>query len=117
MSDFDKRYQDERNGPLKKELRDRLRRFRSVATLAEIGKEVNLHGSTISQILNEKHPARVGSQHIPRIVRAIEEGEKTYAKEFGLAASRASEPKDPLRYHVDAIEALGWKVTLERRAS
>jgi hypothetical protein len=124
--DFDEHYQDEKNGPLNKALRDRLRRFRSIFTLAEIGDELDFSGPFISQILNEKHPARVDSKHIGRIVRAVEEAETKYAKKLGLAKPRqhngntpvasASEENNTLDYHLNAIDALGWKIMgLERK--
>lgn len=122
--DFDSRYQDEKNGPLKKDLRDRLRRFRSLFTLAEIGDTLNFSGPFVSQLLNEKNPARVDSKHIERIVRAIEEGEVKHAKKLGLNkpqpqnghAAPASNEKQTLDYHLAAIDALGWKITgLQRK--
>lgn len=122
--DFDSRYQDEKNGPLKKELRDRLRRFRSLFTLAEIGDTLDFSGPFVSQLLNEKNPARVDSKHIERIVRAIEDGEVKHAKKLGLnrpqsqsgPAPLASHERQTLDYHLAAIDALGWKITgLQRK--
>jgi hypothetical protein len=124
--DYDKRYQDERNGPLSKPLRDRLSAFRSFSTLADIGKAIDFSGPFVSQILNEKNPARVDSKHIPRIVRAVEDGEAKFAKRLGLTkpqhqngiAAPAAEEKKSLDYHLNAIDALGWKIMgLERKAS
>jgi hypothetical protein len=120
--DYDEKYQDGKNGPLSKPLRARLSAFRSFSTLAEIGEAVGFSGPFISQILNEKNPARVDSKHIPRIVRAVEEGEAKYAKRLGLAVQNgagtpAPEEKKTLDYHLNAIDALGWKVMgLERKA-
>lgn len=125
---FDERYQDGRNGPLTKALRDRLSRFRSMFTLAELGESIDFSGPFVSQILNEKNPARVDSKHIPRIVRAIEEGEAKYAKKLGLtklmhqngdgaAPAPAADDRKTLDYHLNAIDALGWKIMgLERKA-
>ncbi|MCP3468511.1 hypothetical protein [Bradyrhizobium sp. CCGUVB23] len=122
--DFDSRYQDEKNGPLKKDLRDRLRRFRSLFTLAEIGDTLKFSGPFVSQLLNEKNPARVDSKHIERIVRAIEEGEVKHAKKLGLnkpqhqigSPTPAYDEKQTLDYHLAAIDALGWKITgLQRK--
>jgi hypothetical protein len=126
---FDERYQEGKNGPLTKALRDRLSRFRSMFTLAELGESIDFSGPFVSQILNEKNPARVDSKHIPRIVRAIEEGEAKYAKKLGLtkpshqngngatAPAHAPEEKKTLDYHLNAIDALGWKIMgLERKA-
>lgn len=124
--DYDDRYQDEKNGPLNKALRARLSAFRSFSTLADIGKAVGFSGPFISQILNEKNPARVDSKHLPRIVRAVEDGEAKYAKKLGLikphpqngAGTPAPEEKKTLDYHLNAIDALGWKIMgLERKAS
>jgi hypothetical protein len=81
---YDHRYQDGKNGPLSKPLRDRLSAFRSFSTLAEIGKAVGFSGPFVSQILNEKNPARVDSKHVPRIVRAVEAGESEFAEQLGL---------------------------------
>jgi hypothetical protein len=123
--DYDDRYQDGKNGSLSKSLRNRLSAFRSFSTLAEIGKSIGFSGPFVSQILNEKNPARVDSKHIPRIVRAVEDGEIKYARRLGLtklpqqngAAAPAAEEKKTLDYHLNAIDALGWKIMgLERKA-
>ena len=123
---FDERYQEGKNGPLTKALRDRLSRFRSMFTLAELGEALDFSGPFVSQILNEKNPARVDSKHIQRIVRAIEEGEVKHAKKLGLTtpphqngigAPAPIAEKGTLDYHLNAIDALGWKVMgLERKA-
>ncbi len=124
--DYDGRYQDKKNGSLSKSLRDRLSAFRSFSTLAEIGKAIGFSGPFVSQILNDKNPARVDSRHIPRIVRAVEEGEAKYARQLGLSKAQhqngvarpALEEKKTLDYHLNAIDALGWKIMgLERKAS
>jgi hypothetical protein len=128
--DYDPRYQEAKNGPLSKPLRDRLSAFRSFSTLAEIGKAVGFSGPFVSQILNKKTPGRVDSKHIPRIVRAVEDGEAEYWKELGLAkppqqgaatqngAATAQEEKKTLDYHLNAIDALGWRIMgLERKSS
>ena len=115
--DFDKRYQEGKNGILSKPLRERIRRFRGFMTLAEIGKELSFSGPFISQILNDNSPARVDSKHIPRIVKAIGEAETRYAKklvpieEEPLANDEKSASRQTLDYHLRAIDALGWKVT------
>jgi hypothetical protein len=124
---FDERYQDGKNGPLNKALRDRLARFRSIFTLAEIGEAVGFSGPFVSQILNERHPARVDSKHIERVVRAVEDAETKYAKKLGLtkmpngagipAPVPSPQEKNTLDYHLNAIDALGWKIMgLERKA-
>lgn len=122
--DYDEKYQDGKNGPLSKSLRDRLSAFRSFSTLAEIGKAIGFSGPFVSQILNEKNPARVDSKHISRIVRAVEDGEAKNAKKLGLTkashqnghATPIAEEKKTLDYHLNAIDALGWKIMgLERK--
>lgn len=124
---FDERYQDERNGPLSKSLRDRLSRLRGIFTLAEIGEAIDFSGPFVSQILNEKRPARVDSKHIGRIVRAVEESETKNAKKLGLnkpangtvptAPTPLAKEKMTLDYHLNAIDQLGWKIMgLERKA-
>jgi hypothetical protein len=124
--DYDERYQDGKNGPLSKPLRDRLSAFRSFSTLAEIGKSIGFSGAFVSQILNERSPTRVDSKHISRVVRAVEDGEARYAKRLGLtqplhknsATAPAPEERKTLDYHLNAIDALGWKIMgLERKAS
>ncbi|MCG6206579.1 hypothetical protein LPW26_18175 [Rhodopseudomonas sp. HC1] len=124
---FDERYQDGRNGPLSKSLRDRLSRFRGIFTLAEIGEAIGFSGPFVSQILNEKRPARVDSKHIDRVVRAVEDAEAKHAKKLGLTKPQngadappvAPTPKEKntLDYHLNAIDALGWKIMgLERKS-
>jgi hypothetical protein len=96
--DHDPQYQDKKNGPLSKALRDRLSAFRSFSTLADIGKEIGFSGPFVSQILNEKNPARVDSKHISRIARVVEDNEIKYAKELGLT-------KPPRRSGIEALPA------------
>ena len=79
-------------------------------------------GAFVSQILNEKNPARVDSKHIERIVRAVIEGETKYHKRLGIKppeqnGGAAPQEKKTLDYHLNAIDALGWKIMgLERKA-
>src|SRR5438270_11232325 len=119
---YDAHSQDGKNGPLSKALRDRLSRFRGFSTLAEIGKSIGFSGAFVSQILNEKNPARVDSKHIERIVRAVIEGETKYHKRLGIKppeqnGGAAPQEKKTLDYHLNAIDALGWKIMgLERKA-
>jgi hypothetical protein len=113
--DFDPRYQQGKNGPLTKTLRDRIAKFRSLYTLAEIGESLTFSGAFISQILNEKTPARVDSKHIPRIVRALEEAEAKDGKKLGLdgdvsSTRAAAKEENSLDYHLRAIDKLGWKI-------
>ncbi len=121
---FDERYQIGKNGPLAKGLRDRLTRLRSLFTLKEIGEIVGFSGPFVSQILHEQHPARVDGKHIERIVRAIEEVEGKNAKKLGLIKPQNStsdvqvivKEEKTLDYHLNAIDALGWKIMgLERK--
>jgi hypothetical protein len=127
---FDERFQDGRNGPLSEALRERLTRFRSMFTLAEIGEEIGFSGAFVSQILNEKHPARVDSKHIDRIVRAVEEAEAKHAKKLGISKQHSGaamssssavptgQAKNTLDYHLNAIDSLGWKIMgLERKSA
>jgi hypothetical protein len=113
--EYDKRYQEQKNGPLTKDLRDRITKFRSFYTLAEIGETLEFSGPFVSQLLNEKTPARVDSKHIPRIVKALEEAEARDAKKLGLdegTIPSASTPKheNTSDYHLRAIDKLGWKI-------
>jgi hypothetical protein len=114
--DFDARYQEAKNGCLTRDLRERIKRFRSFLTLADIGKELSFSGPFISQILNEKTPARVDSKHIPRIVNAVNDMEGRYAKKLvpseaeRVTNGHASVSVGTLDYHLRAIDALGWKI-------
>lgn len=116
---FDPRFQEEKNGPLSKGLRDRISAFRSHFTLAEIGKELGFSGPFVSQILREPNPQRVDSKHIPRILKALEDGERRNAKLMGLNVSPSKAPtpitpaptQNSLDYHLAAIDSLGWTIT------
>lgn len=115
MSNFDPQYQNEKNGPLSKPLRDRISKFRSLYTLAEIGEAFSFSGAFVSQLLNEKTPARVDSKHIPRIVKALKEAEARDGKRLGLdtgaAETKNTGNENTLDFHLRAIDALGWKIT------
>lgn len=75
--DYDDRYQDGKNGPLKKDIRDRIAIFRTRgSTLADIGEALGFSGPFVSQLLNEKRPGRVRTIHIPRIIKALEKAER-----------------------------------------
>lgn len=75
--DYDDRYQDGRNGPLKREVRKRITALRTRgSTLADIGKHLGLSGSFVGQLLNEVRPGRVRSIHVPRIIAALEAAER-----------------------------------------
>src|SRR6266571_1041123 len=109
--EYDRRFQDGKNGPLKKELRDRINRFRTLGyTLAEIGKAIGFSGPFVSQLLNSTTPGRVRSIHIPRIIKALEKAEKDEDKKAvpgqKVADSVAGIPMS-LEEHIRAIDALG----------
>lgn len=114
---FNALYQTEQNGPLTKELRDRISAFRPHFTLKEIGDALGFSGPWVSQILNEKTPARVDSKHIPRVLKALADAEEEHASLLGV--KRAVKPdglvpsqaKQGLDYHLAAIDALGWQIT------
>jgi hypothetical protein len=115
---YDPIYQDGYNGPLSKHLRDRLTAIRSEGvTLAEIGDTLKFSGPFVSQLLNPKHPARIQSIHIPRIVRELEAAEKRYkiaaprtpAKAIKQRANISSRDLAGL---VRAINAQGFEVAL-----
>jgi hypothetical protein len=116
--EFDPRYQDGKNGALRKGVRDRLTALREHGlTLADVGKLLDLSGPFVSQLLNEKTPGRVRSTHIPRIIKAIEAAEQSYPA-INPVARPAVEPTiekstgDTLAYHMRAIDALGFNVTV-----
>lgn len=77
MEGYDPRYQVSLNGPLTKETRDRLQRFRTEqgSTLKDIGDALGFSGPFISTLLNAKSPASIRTKHIPKMVRAIEDAE------------------------------------------
>jgi hypothetical protein len=115
---FDRRYQDQRDGSLKPEVRDRLNALRATGlTLAELGKMLGFSGPFISQMLNQTTPAHVRSIHVPRMIRALEEAEQKYMTSAAQQAA-SSEPKGggstkmSLEDHIRAIDALGFVVTV-----
>lgn len=117
---YDPRFQESFNGPLTKHLRDRISAFREGYTLAEIGSALGFSGPFVSQLLNPKHPARVQSKHMARIIKVVRESEKRdriIVKELPesdslpMKAERLIKPS-PLKEHVDAINQLGYAVTL-----
>ena len=113
--EFDPRYQEGRNGPLSKDLRARIIKFRSLYTLAEIGAALGFSGPFVSQLLNEKTPGRVDSKHLPRIVKAVEEAEAKDGKRLGLETREIAAGAGPvetgtLDFHLRAIDKLGWKI-------
>lgn len=78
--EYYERYQDGKNGPLKKEIRDRIAVFRTRrSTLADIGKALGFSGSFVGQLLNETKPGSVRSIHVPRIIEALEAAERKWA--------------------------------------
>ena len=121
METFDPRYQESYNGPLSADLRKRLQRFRDEngATLADIGKELGFSGAFISTLLHSKHPANIRTMHISKIVSRVEhaEAELGWLKAAPTQEKAASAQKAlTLDQHVDAIEAMGYSVTLTRKA-
>ena len=114
-TDFDPRYQERKDGPLTQELRSRIGKFRELgSTLAEIGDEIGFSGAFVSQLLNDKHPARVRTIHVPRIIRKLEEAEQSAGiapKEQGTASPRLS-----LEDLIKAITAKGFEVTVRARS-
>lgn len=77
MEGYDPRYQTTPNGPLTKELRDRLQKFRTEqgSTLKDIGDRLGFSGPFISTLLNAKSPASIRTKHLPKMVQAIEHAE------------------------------------------
>lgn len=114
--DYDPRYQDGPNGPLKKEVRDRLNAFRPEFTLAEIGEAIGFSGAFASQILSSKTPGRVRSLHVPRIIKALEKAEAerqmTPPSRPVASAPSAGPTQLSLEDHIRAIDALGFTVTV-----
>jgi predicted nucleotide-binding protein len=89
--DYDDRYQDGKNGPLKKEIRDRIAVFRTRgSTLADIGEALGFSGPFVSQLLNERRPGRVRSIHVPRIIKALEVAEREEVDKSGPKRSSES---------------------------
>lgn len=120
METFDPRYQQSFNGPLSTDLSKRLQRFRDEngATLADIGKELGFSGAFISTLLHPKHPANIRTMHISKVVSRVEhaENELGWLKADRPQEKGASSPKAlTLDQHVDAIEAMGYSVTLTRK--
>ena len=115
--DFDPRYQESKNGPLTKDIRDRISAFRTLgSTLAEIGNALGLSGPFVSQLLNDKTPARIATKHIPRIIKVLEEREQKYMKKPTAPREEKSGntglPGMSLEDHLRAIKALGYGVTI-----
>lgn len=121
MSNFDPRYQTEKDGPLTQKLRDRLQKFRqNGSTLADIGTRLGFSGAFISQLLNEKKPARIRSIHIPGLVQAVEHAEieeGIVTKPGNALLSVVNDAsKLPLEDLIRAISAKGFDVTVTPRA-
>jgi predicted nucleotide-binding protein len=91
--DYDEHYQDGKNGPLKKEIRDRISAFRTRgSTLADIGAAIGFSGPFVSQLLNEKRPGRVRSIHVARIIKALEKAEREHLQETSAETRVAATP-------------------------
>ena len=116
--DYDRRYQDSKDGALKKDLRDRISRFRTLGfTLAEIAEAIGFSGPFVSQLLNEKSPARVRSIHIPKILKALEEAEREEEQKAVPGQKPIAPAVDApmsLQDHMNAIYALGYSVTVSK---
>lgn len=115
-------YQDGKDGPLNAATRARLNKFRELGcTLKEIGDAFKMSGPFVSQMLNEKSPARVRSIHVPRIVEAIEKGERDWkikppANTSSHQPSKSGNATLTLEDHIRAIDALGFTVTVTPKA-
>ncbi len=118
MTNFDPRYQLSKDGPLSKDVRVRLKKFREKGyTLAQIGTRLGFSGAFISQLLNDSTPARIRSIHVPGLVQAIEHAEIEEGLVKGPrpgksqpATSDASQL--PLEELIRAISAKGFDVTV-----
>jgi transcriptional regulator with XRE-family HTH domain len=113
---FDERYQVSKDGPLTRPVRDRLQRFREVGfTLREIGDRLGFSGAFVSQLLNEKNPARVRSVHIPAMIQAIEHAEIENGLRTGKNKGKSVDAPDRLTLEelIRAIAAKGFEVTIK----
>jgi transcriptional regulator with XRE-family HTH domain len=115
MEGFDSRYQEHMNGPLTKDLRDRLQRFRNEqgSTLKDIGDRLGFSGAFISTLLNPKSPAHIRTKHIPKMVLAIEHAEI----ESGWRKPGLGKPVSDLSLEelIKAISSKGFDVTIKPR--
>ena len=119
MKQFDPRYQEEKDGPLNQSVRDRIQKFRQRgSTLADIAKALEFSGPFVSQLLNEKRPARVRSIHIPRIIKALEEAESEHGREARAASGEAVQSAEGLSLEdlINAIDARGFDVSVRPKA-
>jgi hypothetical protein len=116
MNNFDSRHQEHRDGPLTKSVRARIQKFREMgSTLADIGQALGFSGPFVSQLLNEKRPARVRSVHLPRIMRALEEAEIEHGLRPGKVDKEPDEaPENDLSLEelIRRIDAKGFQVTI-----
>jgi transcriptional regulator with XRE-family HTH domain len=113
---FDARYQVSNNGPLTKDVRDRLDKFRQIGfTLKDIGDRLGFSGPFISQLLNSKSPGRVRTIHIPKIIQAIEhaEIENGIAPNIAAPKNKTAISEMSLEALMHAIEAKGFEVTVK----
>jgi hypothetical protein len=118
MGSFDPRFQEYYNGPLTKEFRARLQRFRddNNATLQDIGNELGFSGAFVSTLLNASKPASIRTKHMARIVQTVEDAEIELGWRKPIEAKEKPENLSmSLDDHVDAIEAMGYSVTLTRK--
>lgn len=118
--DYDRRYQEGKNGRLSKEVRERLNRFRTLGyTLAEIGEAIGFSGPFVSQLLNPKAPGRIRSIHIPKIIEALDRAERA-EEEKAVPGQNIARPMGSstmsLEDHIRAIDALGFSVTVSPKS-
>jgi hypothetical protein len=118
MNNFDPVNQEHYNGPLSRQLRERLQRFRTDnnATLQDIGNELGLTGSFVGKLLDSKSPANISTKHVARIVQKVEHAEI----ELGWAPKKGNQtpPKNVppgLASLMREITRLGYDVSVTLR--
>jgi hypothetical protein len=122
MDDFNAKYQEGKDGPLTKEVRDRISAFRPESTLADIGRVIGFSGAFVSQLLSSKNPGRVRTLHVPRIIEKLEAAEaNVQGQRDGKPTEPSREPAKPpvggdnldvLKLHMRAIEQLGLRASV-----
>jgi transcriptional regulator with XRE-family HTH domain len=112
---YDARYQDRKDGALTKDVRERLQKIREKGfTLKDIGDLLGFSGPFISQLLNERSPARLRSVHIPKIIQAIERAEAEIVPSVKQPNPLAQEEMS-LEQLMRAIVAKGFEVTVKAK--
>ncbi|MGQ0660470.1 hypothetical protein [Sphingosinicella sp.] len=113
---YDRQFQNEHNGPLRAEVRTRLTKIKDGRnwTLAELGEELGFSGAFVSQILNEKNPARVRSKHMGRIGDVLKRlegtGQITATETTTASKGESSVRSESLAELVRAAHKLGFSV-------